>query len=499
MFCSKCGTKNNNDSAFCEECGAALSNARPEVAVTDGSKKQAVLIIAVLLLVMIVAAASYMSLHYYAEKKTKETIGNFLLNNPDVKLSYKELNVSLISLDVKLKNVTMTLVKYNNTSRIDEVVIHKFDRKNQTPNFLHISFLGVEINDALKEQLQKLGYNNVKVNSDIQYAYNEKIKEFFIKMAIENKELLSSSLEIYLANVEKMPDFKNTKIFSEYILKIIKLKSIEFTYTDNSLLERLIKREGLRETIAQASKEIDELVIQCKNVKVKKSLESIRDFLLNHKKITISMKPTRPTTLYNFTTTELLSIFFTGSVENFMLNMNIEIQSAINKTPEKREIQKETEKNSNKRLSGNLRYKILKDIVEDTTTSLQWPKDGGTPTVENCVGGGMNWYKAFDYIKCLNSIRYLGYTDWHLPTKDELQGLQGFLISLKDPIFANVQFNGYWSSTTDDSNKSGTWAWIAGGGDSDWTSSDVVDVGDSGFGTGIKSGSNYVWPVRALR
>ncbi|KJU85705.1 OmpA protein, partial [Candidatus Magnetobacterium bavaricum] len=83
------------------------------------------------------------------------------------------------------------------------------------------------------------------------------------------------------------------------------------------------------------------------------------------------------------------------------------------------------------------RFKILKDIVEDMTTGLQWSKDGGTPDVGNCVGGRMVWHKANEYIKCLNSNHYFGYSNWRLPTEEELKGV--WTLKQKENCFTHVQ------------------------------------------------------------
>ncbi|KJU83658.1 protein containing DUF1566, partial [Candidatus Magnetobacterium bavaricum] len=52
--------------------------------------------------------------------------------------------------------------------------------------------------------------------------------------------------------------------------------------------------------------------------------------------------------------------------------------------------------------------------VTDNLTGLVWTKDAGTPTVDSCAGGKMNWQAAIGYVACLNKAKHLGYTDWRL-------------------------------------------------------------------------------------
>ncbi len=130
--------------------------------------------------------------------------------------------------------------------------------------------------------------------------------------------------------------------------------------------------------------------------------------------------------------------------------------------------------------------------VTDNLTGLVWTKDGNAPGPAACSPAtSKTWQAALDYVTCLNTNSYLGYTDWRLPNINELQSLahygqnstatwlnsQGFL----------VQYAFYWSST---SSASGSAAWN-------------VYMLDGYVGSYNKSsdyslnGYYYVWPVRS--
>ena len=107
-----------------------------------------------------------------------------------------------------------------------------------------------------------------------------------------------------------------------------------------------------------------------------------------------------------------------------------------------------------------------------------WSKNG------NIVGEKLDWSSAISWVKNLN---YDGYNDWRLPTKEELESFskrggdkpsQWFNAN----GFNSVQTNFYWTATTiaDDTNR----AWSVG-------------MGGGYLYNASKSGSNYVWPVRA--
>ena len=90
--------------------------------------------------------------------------------------------------------------------------------------------------------------------------------------------------------------------------------------------------------------------------------------------------------------------------------------------------------------------------VTDTDTGLMWQQcnygqiwDGTA-----CTGSAATrtWDQAFAYVQGLNDTHYLGYGDWRLPTRNELQSLIDY--SREDPAttFPNTEGDSlYWSST----------------------------------------------------
>ncbi|MBV6343042.1 DUF1566 domain-containing protein [Candidatus Magnetobacterium casense] len=101
--------------------------------------------------------------------------------------------------------------------------------------------------------------------------------------------------------------------------------------------------------------------------------------------------------------------------------------------------------------------------VTDNLTVLLWMKDAGTPTVGACTGGIKYWQPTLDYVLCLNTANYLGYSDWRLPNIKELFSLIDHAM-YNPPVpsghpFTNVQSsNLYWSSTSYAGPASNAWS-----------------------------------------
>lgn len=57
--------------------------------------------------------------------------------------------------------------------------------------------------------------------------------------------------------------------------------------------------------------------------------------------------------------------------------------------------------------------------VIDNLTGLMWTKNPNTPGPEGCTSMvKKTWQQALDYVNCLNENRYLGYSDWRLPNRE---------------------------------------------------------------------------------
>ena len=70
--------------------------------------------------------------------------------------------------------------------------------------------------------------------------------------------------------------------------------------------------------------------------------------------------------------------------------------------------------------SQDKRYTDNEDgTISDSKTGLMWMKNDSYLH----SGHWLNWYEARDYVKQLNEMGFANYSDWQLPTKDELKTL----------------------------------------------------------------------------
>jgi len=114
--------------------------------------------------------------------------------------------------------------------------------------------------------------------------------------------------------------------------------------------------------------------------------------------------------------------------------------------------------------------------VTDNLTGLMWVKSPDSTL--------RTWANALTYA---NGLSLCGYTDWRLPSVNELESLinaeeANTATWLNTQGFSDVQSDGYWSSTTYAGVTGNVWA---------------VNMWGGYVVAGSKTGVDYVWPVRA--
>jgi len=117
--------------------------------------------------------------------------------------------------------------------------------------------------------------------------------------------------------------------------------------------------------------------------------------------------------------------------------------------------------------------------ITDNRTGLMWVKDGNSAGCNN--GSYLIWADALTF--CEN-LSYVGYTDWRLPNRNELQSIVDYgkkNPSINTTYFPNTKSNFYWTSTTYAGNTSYTW---------------VVIFSYGSVASDYKTVNYYVCPVR---
>ncbi len=135
--------------------------------------------------------------------------------------------------------------------------------------------------------------------------------------------------------------------------------------------------------------------------------------------------------------------------------------------------------------------------ITDDLTGLMWTQDANAPGDSTCNPNiSKIWQGALEHVKCLNTNKYKGYSDWRIPNVIELESLvnAGYMEDDESPNSSNadwlinqgfnkVQAGWYWTSTNSISSK---------------TSAYVINMIKGDVFYYNKTNGFYVWPVRGV-
>ena len=132
--------------------------------------------------------------------------------------------------------------------------------------------------------------------------------------------------------------------------------------------------------------------------------------------------------------------------------------------------------------------------VLDNLTGLVWTQHDNAPGPAACAPGvGKKWQPALDYIDCLNSNSYLGYSDWRLPNIIELESLL-LNYTQNDPLNPMSWMNA--SGFTVTGNTGQAWSSTSFSGSRNYAWNSYI-LASGPISTSRKDLGLPVWPVRA--
>ena len=254
--------------------------------------------------VVVVLIAVYFGVKIYAEniaeKKVNEAIAKAAVFSD---IDYKNVNVDLLSMDVRVSDIVVSLVNTQNKIKIGEIVLYDIDDKSDIPSFLSMAINGIELNiQNLGEnvtELTKLGYKDkLLVNLTTDYAYSKEKKELHIKgLGIGADEAGEIRVSLRLGNIT-LESEELLELLASYQQIIFHEAKIE--YTDDSLVERLIELLAKEQQVTKEDytkigvRNIEAAIAEEKDEYVKNVLSQIKGFIINPKRISISASPSKP-------------------------------------------------------------------------------------------------------------------------------------------------------------------------------------------------------------
>jgi len=266
-------------------------------------------------------AASYVGGKFYMTDKIANQLDAKIIEmQPMVDVKYGDLSVEPITQKIQLHDVVLSPTDGSgNPITINEITVNELDTSSEFPAALDFSLNGIsisidDIEPQTAEQLKTLGYSDdLLISLSTKYTYVNNVMDWQFGLSAQDMGKMEYSLNI--ANFEFDPKQPVTLLFS---YPNYKLNAAEFTYTDQSLVKRMIKQEAqnsetsVEELKQRVSDKINAMLaadLETSNnelsdaeVKVAKSAaEAFIKFINDPQSITISINPEQAVTLGEIT------------------------------------------------------------------------------------------------------------------------------------------------------------------------------------------------------
>jgi len=165
---------------------------------------------------------------------------------PMLDVKYGELSVEPITQKIQLHNVVLSPADGSaNPITINEITVNELDTSSEFPAALDLALSGIslsidDIEPESADQLKALGYSDdLLISLSTKYTYVNNVMDWQFGLSAQDMGRMEYSLNI--ANFEFDPKQPLTLLFA---YPNYQLNSAEFTYTDQSFVERLIKQEA---------------------------------------------------------------------------------------------------------------------------------------------------------------------------------------------------------------------------------------------------------------
>lgn len=259
------------------------------------NKKKIILGFLIVLLISL-----YIGVKAYAEKTAKKEVDIAIGKlNDFANVDYEKVSVDLLGLNAHIKGITILSAGQKEKTTIDDIIIFKIDGKEKIPSYLHISINGINIDiDSLGNEAKELGYDNIRSNVELDYKYDSKEKEFYLKKLNYGAEKIGTiNLSFYISNIDLNPDNFAFLLFS---MPQILIHNAELTYNDDSLMPRLLKKaakkdgKNVESFINKITNKIENEISKTEDKFTKEALTSFNEFVKNPNKISINIYPKDP-------------------------------------------------------------------------------------------------------------------------------------------------------------------------------------------------------------
>ncbi len=287
-------------------------------------------VVGLVILVGLIGVGAKIAINRMVESQVDQA----LLDLPEgTDVEYGSADVSLLTQKLRFEDVSYAQEGSDQPIHIDEIIIHDVDdawrdrlaaegaeafrNGGDMPRSLDLEMIGIEITEEMlttqtndAPDLAAFGYEMpMSANMAFKYDYNESDKMVKVdKMTVSLDDAFALDVDLHIGglDLQEMANLGESNMEDPMqalgLLTAIELHSFNFTFTDNSLIERVLtaqaKEEGrtVEEIRNEALASLDEGLVGETDERALAMAAEMRDFIEDPDAITIGINPASPLT-----------------------------------------------------------------------------------------------------------------------------------------------------------------------------------------------------------
>lgn len=202
-------------------------------------------------LAALVLAGAYFGLSLYASKAARAQVDIAIAKmGPAANVVYKDVSYNILTRHTVIADVSILPPGGLTPARIDRIVVRSLDQTSPNPAYMALDVHGLQIDPAAlgsadAARFAALGYSGpLSCDLTLDYAYARETRELDIKtLSLAVRDVGAIRLSLALGNLDADPERPATLLLTYPRLL---LKRADLAYTDDSLVERLLKQEAAR-------------------------------------------------------------------------------------------------------------------------------------------------------------------------------------------------------------------------------------------------------------
>ncbi len=253
-----------------------------------------------LAVLLVLAVVGYFVLDWYLDKKAEEEVDR-TIKELNLQGDYEEVDYAPLKNEILIKNLRLRDSEGELFAR--EVVVREFSEGN-----IDLEYKDLEVggDDKLSEDFRGLGYERVRFNGGLKLKVYEEQGVLELKRAyLKLHEGFELNLSLKLTNIDtefwKNMD-KETETNPFFLigqLSDIRLSSMEFTFLDMGIKERILRREAREKGLPyeeyreEVLGRINRDIIRSKSELEREFLQNLKNFIADGKSVKITANPER--------------------------------------------------------------------------------------------------------------------------------------------------------------------------------------------------------------